>query len=351
MRILHAPKNIAGQASMISRAQRRRGLTSDVLVFDQNRYNFDCDINIRLSKYPGLLRPLVKLYYFLRVVRNYDLFHFHYGTSLLPKNLDLYFFAVFGRYVGKRTIMEYWGSDVIQSDLAKQFTLIPEVTLRAISPSLDAKKRKRIGRINSLVDQSIVGDYSLLPFSPGSLVVRQALNHKSIPYVGAGTNERPIKVVHAPTNRDIKGTSHILSAIEVLKAEGLPLELILVENRTHDDAMKIYETAEIVVDDVLQGPYGIFAMECMAIGKPVLGRIDPQLAHYYPGLPIVSTTPDNLEANLRSLAVDSEKRRKLGEQGREYVENNHDADIIAGQLVELYESTFHPSSIHDPGGN
>jgi glycosyltransferase involved in cell wall biosynthesis len=339
MRILHAPKNVAGQAGMISRAQRRLGHTSDVLVFNQNRFNFECDFNVGLDEYRPSFRPFVKLKYFLKVVRKYDVFHFHYGTSLLPRNLDLYFFATIGRKLGKRTVMHYWGSDIIQIDLAKRFTLIPEATLKQLFPIKDdEKKRERIERTNALVDLSIVGDFSLLPFSPRSQVVRQAIDYRSIPFVGAGKDDGVVRIVHAPTNRDIKGTSHILKATERLRSEGMSVELVLVEDLPHCEAMEIYKSAEIVVDDVLQGPYGIFAMECMALGKPVLGRIDPSFLHYYPELPIISTNPENLYHNLRHLVLDKERRRALGIEGRSYTERNHDADVIAVQLVSLYES-------------
>lgn len=339
MRILHAPKNVAGQAGMISRAQRRLGHTSDVLVFNQNRYNFESDINMDLDKHRPSLRPLVKLKVFFKVWRKYDVFHFHYGTSLLPWNLDLYLFAAFGKRLGKRTVMHYWGSDIIQIDLAKRYTLIPEATLRHVFPIHDDKeKRKKIERTNGLVDLSIVGDFSLLPFSPKSIVVRQAIDYHSIPFIGAGKNDGTVRIVHAPTNRDIKGTSHIIKDVERLRSEGVPVELILVENLPHIEAMEVYKAADIVVDDVLQGPYGIFAMECMALGKPVLGRIDPALLQHYPELPIVNTNPDNLYQNLRQLIGDSEKRRLLGEQGRSYIERNHDADGIALQLISLYQS-------------
>jgi glycosyltransferase involved in cell wall biosynthesis len=341
MRILHAPKNVAGQASIISRAQRKLGHTSDVLVFNQNRFNFECDMNIDLDGHPSPIRPLVKLKYFLKVMRKYDVFHFHYGTSLLPRNLDLYLFAIIGRRVGKRTIMHYWGSDVIQIDLAKKYTLIPEAKLHEIfNIKDDQKRRNRIERTNSLVDLSVVGDYSLLPYSPNSQVVRQAIDYRAIPFIGAGNDDGLIRIVHAPTNRDIKGTSHVIKAVEKLRSEGMPLELVLVENRSHAEAMEIYKTAEMVVDDILQGPYGIFAMECMALGKPVLGRIDPSFSSYYTGLPIVNTTPETLLNNIKQLALNTEKRKDLGVEGRRYIEKNHDSDAIAAQLVSLYEALF-----------
>jgi uncharacterized repeat protein (TIGR04076 family) len=37
MEVLHAPENIGGQASIITKAQRGLGVESDVLIFDQKR--------------------------------------------------------------------------------------------------------------------------------------------------------------------------------------------------------------------------------------------------------------------------------------------------------------------------
>jgi glycosyltransferase involved in cell wall biosynthesis len=339
MRILHAPKNIAGQATIISRGQRRLGVQSDVAVFDQNRMNFECDYVYNLSKFPGFLRPLVKLAFFPFFFIKYDVFHFHYGTTLLPKNFDLAIFTSIGKALGKRTVMEYWGSDIIQSDVAKHYTLFDERTFAEVFPNLDnEKRRKTIARTNRLVGAHIVGDYSLKPFSPDSLVIRQVLDCKELPFIGCEQKGDEINIVHAPTNRNIKGTDKILKEIEALRKQGHQIKVTLVENLPHQQAIEMYKGADIVIDDVLQGPYGIFAMECMALGKPVLCRIDEKLVSCYKDLPIVNTPPEKIQDNLMMLMASPDLRKELGRRGREYVEKNHDADVIARQLLTVYDN-------------
>ena len=44
-------------------------------------------------------------------------------------------------------------------------------------------------------------------------------------------------IVHAPTNREIKGTSFIISAVENLKLK-YDFEFMLVENVSHEEAKK-----------------------------------------------------------------------------------------------------------------
>lgn len=335
LRVLHAPANPAGQATVISRAQRELGIKSDVLVFNQKVFGFDVDYDLKIDERPWGMRTLGKKLNFLKVARKYDVFHFHYGRSLLPKNLDLGLL----RMMGKKTVMQYWGSDVMQVDLAKKYTLLTEETLRQVIPGLDdEKQRKRIAKINRKVGASIVGDYSLLPFSPESRVVRQALDVSKLPFIGVESKEEDINIVHAPTNRLIKGTDRILAAIERLRKEGFKVNTVLVENMPHDKAIEVFKTADIVVDDVLQGPYGLVAMECMALGKPVLGRIDRHFASMYKDLPVVNTDPDNICENLKALATNPAMRAELGKKGRAYVEANHDAKVIAQQLIDIYRS-------------
>ena len=335
LRVLHAPANPAGQATVISRAQRELGIKSDVLVFNQKVFGFDVDYDLKIDERPWGTRILCKKWNFLKLARKYDVFHFHFGRSMLPKNLDLGLL----RMMGKKTVMQYWGSDIMQVDLAKKYTLLTEETLRQIIPGLDDdKQRKRIARIDKKVGASIVGDYSLVPFSPESRVVRQALDISKIPFVGVESKKEGINIVHAPTNRLIKGTGRILAAIERLRKEGFKVNTVLVENMPHDKAIEAFKTADIVVDDVLQGPYGLVAMECMALGKPVLGRIDRHFAGMYKDLPIVNTDPDSIYENLKALATNPAMRAELGKKGRAYVEANHDAKVIAQQLIDIYRS-------------
>ena len=48
--MLHAPENPAGQASTIVRSERELGIESDLLIFNQNYLDYDCDINLSLSE-------------------------------------------------------------------------------------------------------------------------------------------------------------------------------------------------------------------------------------------------------------------------------------------------------------
>jgi hypothetical protein len=335
MKILHARDNIAGQASIISRAQRKLGFQSDVLVYNQQIYNFECDFNLNLDNknVVGKFFSVAKM--FLYALLHYDVFHFHYGRTFLPWNLDLPILRLFRKIL----VMHYWGSDVIQVDVAKSYTLLDEYTLSEIYPlHEDNDIRKKIARIQKFIELTLVGDYSLLPYSPDSIVVRQAVRLTDIPFIGCDTLNNPLIIIHAPTNRKIKGTSIVIDTIELLKTNGYNVELIIVENKPHREAVEIFKRADIVVDDLLQGPYGIFAIECMALGKPVVDRIDRALIQYYPDLPIINANPDDLYLKLVELIENASLRKEIGLLGRKYVERNHDDLVIGRTILNLYHN-------------
>lgn len=333
MKVLHAPENIAGQASIIAEAQRRLGLKSNVLVFQPSVYKFKYDYSLDLQSKNFIRKIVTVIVTFLYSIFYYDVFHFHYGKSFFPYNLDILILRSFG----KKVFMHFWGSDVIQSDIASHYTLLSPELFREVYPGLnDIHTRKKIRRINKWANKSIVGDYSLLPFSPESVVIRQAIDITSIPNIGSLKREGPVKIVHAPTNRLIKGTDLIIREIGRLIHDGFNIELVLVENKEHGEALELYKDGDIVIDDVLQGPYGILAIECMALGKPVLCRIDHKLKKYYPDLPIVDTPPDMIYGNIKFLITHPEVIADIGIKGRQYVEHNHDSLTVAKKLIDLY---------------
>lgn len=335
MRVIHAPENIAGQSLTISRAQRKLGLISDVLVLMGSQYNYDYDYNLHLDRFPKMMDRFLRMMGFLFCLLRYDLIHFHYSTFYLPFQLDL----KIAKFFKKKVIIQYWGSDVIQTDIAQKYTLIDDNALFEVYSGLNNEnKRNFLKEVQKLVDISVVGDYSLLVYSPESCVIRQAIDLALFDYVGVSPKKEEILIVHAPTKRNLKGTSYVIATIERLKSEKFQISFKLIENLPHNEAIKIYREADIVIDDIVQGPYGILAIECMAFGKPVLDYINEAFIDYYPDLPIVNTNPDNLYNNVRFLLENPEIRVELGRAGRKYVELNHDAEIIAAQLMELYNN-------------
>jgi len=336
MRVLHAPEEIAGQLILIARAQRALGVKSDVLVFRKHPFGYECDICLDLQSERSIVKRAIRyVTNFIWCLRRYDIFHFHVSVSLLPYNLDLPILKL----LKKKVIMHYWGSDIRQYDLAVNYLYHGGDDLREVFDKYNpADLRRKINRIEQYVDVTIVGDYSLLPYSPNSMVVKQAIDLNKYDFKPLLAKKDRIVIVHVPSNRVIKGTKYIFPVIDRLRAEGYDIEFNLLERRSHEEVLTACMYADIVIDQLLLESYGILAIECMAMGKPVLCRIDGSFLDDYPDLPILNTDPSTLYDNLRALVSSADLRKQLGEAGRRYAEMVHDSKKIASQLIDIYNN-------------
>jgi glycosyltransferase involved in cell wall biosynthesis len=127
----------------------------------------------------------------------------------------------------------------------------------------------------------------------------------------------------------------------VAACDELGLELDVIENVRHDEVGPRLAQADIVVDQLNSGWYGLFAIEAMAYGKPVLGYIHDEAAQrtaeaFGVDLPIVRTAKETLTGDLGRIAASAEQRRERGAAARAYVERVHDADKMADRLIAIY---------------
>jgi glycosyltransferase involved in cell wall biosynthesis len=184
-------------------------------------------------------------------------------------------------------------------------------------------------------DVEVVGSYDAIRWVPGAEMIPPGIDVRTIAPALPSDRTRPV-ILHAPSSRRRKGTEHVLAACESLDAD-----LVLVEGLHHDDAFERYREADIVVDQLNAGWYGLFAIECMALGKPVVTFLHDEAVHRTEKelgvrVPIVRATKDDLRARLEPLVADAAERRRIGAESRAYVEQVHDLDAIADRLLALY---------------
>lgn len=330
MRVLQCRENIAGQAWEYAEGLRSIGIKSKCLIFRDNNYQYDEYIPIDKYKHGRSIRLWINLF---RCIKNYDVFHFHTGNSLLPANNDLSLL----KKLGKKIVMNYWGSDVRRLSVAKSKN---KYVLIELDENEIIEKMKKISKY---VDVVIVPDYELYENVEGFFnrieIVRATVNLDSLKMKIPEINKSKTTIVHAPSQRNIKGTEHILNAIKQLEKEGYNLDLIIVEKVSHREALQICEESDIIIDQLLIGSHGIFAIEAMAMGKPVICYIRDDLISKYPQeLPIVSANPDNIYNKLKMLIDNPKLIVELGGKGRKYAEMYHDSRKIAQQLLTLYKS-------------
>ena len=170
----------------------------------------------------------------------------------------------------------------------------------------------------------------------------------------------PVRILHTPNHRGFKGTEFIVAAAEKLKAEGLLVELILLEKVPNEEVRRVMGEVDILAEQIIFTGYALSGIEGMASGIPVLANLESEtytrLHRRYGFLdecPILSTTPENIADNLRLLVTRPDLREALGRAGRAYAEKYHDYEaarflfgsvydkILEGRDVDLI-NLYHP---------
>ncbi|MBD3842865.1 MAG: glycosyltransferase family 4 protein [Campylobacterales bacterium] len=330
MKILQLPTEIAGQSYLTAKGLREIGHDA-MNAARPNYYGYPVDYNLQFSNF-GPLKKMFNPIHFFEWTNYFDVFHYH-KSYLMPFGLDVKYL----RFLNKPFFVEFWGSDIRINKLERERN--PYFKLPDINGS--KKQIKRLKYWSDKTDEVIISDNSfdifLKPYFKKIHIVRQRIDTSAFTPIFPNPETKIPTIVHAPTNKNIKGTVHIEKAIESLRNKKLNFEYIRIESMNNSDALKAYSQSDIIVDELLLGSYGILACEGMALGKPVVTYIQDSLISTYPdGFPIVNANPDTIESVLEELILSPQKRHDIGKQGRKYVENIHDIKVVAKRLEKIY---------------
>ncbi|HJY83343.1 MAG TPA: hypothetical protein VKK81_19945 [Candidatus Binatia bacterium] len=336
MRILHAPFNIANIAWELGQAQRLLGHEAHVVQYYSSWAKFRYDENLALERFDRPRRVVEMVRFFVRAIPRYDVFHFHFGFSLLPKFVDVPILKA----LGKRVVFHFHGCDIKdRSILIKKDRFSACRVCHPIKCNIDIPLSKRVA--DRYADAVFMGTPDLIEFYPRSRWLPPPIHIDEIEEAVRTAPEPapngPTRLVHAPSDRLLKGTSYVLNAVKELERRDRVLDFRLIEGQPWPDALKVFKSAHIVADQFRMGAYGHMAVECMTLGKPVLCFIRNETLRYYPeDLPIVNVTGEQVADAVESLMDDSLRCARLGEAGRSYVRRHHDPIKIAEQTIAAY---------------
>ncbi|MDX6424314.1 MAG: hypothetical protein QOI67_1785, partial [Gaiellaceae bacterium] len=327
-------------------ADRLRGYRSETIVYGTYRISarglFDHDLS-RWRRVP-LFGQLVPYAAFLWALTRYDLFVFFFDGGLLGETPVWRLEPRLLHLAGKRIVVYPYGGD---ARLASRTRAIPgwHAYSDVAVGDEDRDEAEVMDRLEAMGHgaDAILGSADLVEDLPRLDGV--------FPFPIDVDEWRPapapdgdvVQVVHAPNHPQYKGTRYVEDAVARLRDEGEPVELVLVQGVPGDEARRLYEQADIVVDQLLIGAYAQFAIEGMALGRPVVCYLNPRFAVHHPewsDAPIVSATPDSIVEELRGLVRDRARREELGAKGPEYVRRHHSLEAVGEQLDIVYRSVW-----------
>lgn len=373
LRVLHCPTLVGGHAPGLAAAERELGVDSWTLALEPSPYGYPADEVVWDGGDGRVARELKRLRLLPRVLHEFDVVHFNFGSTLMPGRLSReglpaerarslrvrFLGAYWGLFqqldlplltrAGKAIFVTFQGDDARQGDVAvPRFPqgVAAELEPGYYSPESDENKRRRIARF----EKHASGIYALNPDLLRVLPTRA----RFLPYASidprkweavapAGSGSRA-RVLHAPTNRGIKGTRFVTDAVARLQAEGVDFDFELVTGRTQAELKSLYESADLVVDQLVLGWYGGLAVEAMALERPVVAYIREDDLSFVPAdmraeIPVVQAEPRTIYEVLKQLLTERRgELAQLGRRGRDYVRRWHDPAHIARELVPQYEA-------------
>ena len=309
MKVLHL-NNPAQVATNLVKAQRELGIEANLAVTSTKGWhtNFDHNLSkIDTSSIKGKMNVGKKLY---DLIKECDILHYH-GQAVSQGYRDL---VMWSGIMGKPVILHHHGSEIRNKDYPKF--------------------------ANHLVKYRYVSTPDLLEFVPDAEWLPNPVDIKDLKYSEPDVSG-PLKILHAPTNREVKNTEAVEVAISNLKEEGLDIQFTLVEDKKHSELIEIISKNDLIVDWINPefGIYGVFSIESMALGRTVICSLTDSLYENY-DMPIISINPSDLASKITELY---NNRKFLVEQGKtshNFVQTYHNPIESAKVVMERYKAVL-----------
>jgi len=166
--------------------------------------------------------------------------------------------------------------------------------------------------------------------------------------VGNGT----VRILHAPSKPEFKGSEEIARAVAELREEGLPLELVLLTGQPNGEVLREIRRCDFVVDEAYSDtPLAGFGVEAGLAGRlPVVGSYATEpdfLGDRLP--PSVFVEPGGIKEAIRALALDPERRKKGGKATRAFLRKEWRPRQVASRYLRLFAGEGDPSWFSSPG--
>lgn len=300
------------------------------------------------------IETCLRLIAFITAVATCDAFIFAFGKTFFSR-WDLPFL----RLMGKRIIFVFHGSDTrpawmsglsIHGDKA----LTAEGAARLVR--CQARMLRWIERFSSAsIDHPLSAQLHRGPF----------INHLHIghPTPTLGADVAPVtprgsavRIVHAPSRPQHKGSAEIRSAVETLRQEGHAIDFVELIGRPNSEVLASIASCDLVVDELYSDiPLAGLGSEAAQAGKPALvcGYGAAELARQSAGtgLPLaLYAHPARIVDMLRTLVTNREMRHRAGSDALRFIRDKWDHRLVARRLMMIIQNRIPPAWIVDPAG-
>lgn len=163
-----------------------------------------------------------------------------------------------------------------------------------------------------------------------------------------------IRILHAPSRPNVKGTKIIRQIVDNLKKEGHKIELIEAINVPNEVVLKLISECDIIFDEIYSDvPLGGLGAEAAIQSKPVLvgGYYARCVREHTPSEmipPSIFVEPDQLVDSLRNLIINKKLRESIGIELHKFVRDKWNPKVVSKRYLQLLQNSFSNEWFYNP---
>ena len=370
-RIFLGPVEVAGYYSALGRDFRALGIDAVAVDLHGNRFQYARDgerlplaaraaaaatrRRSRATRWPGLWKAVLAIAtvpLFLWAIVRFDTFVFGFRASFFGLH-DLWLL----RRLGKRVFFVFHGTDARPPYMDGQ-DMSPAAGLSSAECAALAAHKKRQIRTIERHATMVISHPLYSQFQERRYVRALALGMPGDSGRDGGPVRAPhgtrTRILHSPSNPEVKGTAEIRAAIDALTDEGLPIDYLEVVGVPNATVLREIELSDVVVDQLYSDTaMASLASEAAWRSRPsIVGSYGwDELRRLIPSeelAPVRSCHPDEAARAIRELVEDAAGREDLGRRAFDFVRERSAPGLVAARYLRVFRDDIPAEWMSDP---
>jgi hypothetical protein len=294
-------------------------------------------------------RLITTFYLFIWALTKFDTFIFTFGRSFF-RNYDLPIL----KYFDKQLIFVYLGSD----------SRPPFINRKCHDDSLGVTVKNSLAIKESIKKVERYADYIINSPTSGHFHEKKFLQFMKIGIptyirvaerkIVSDANDDTIRILHAPSHIEGKGTGEIRKAIDNLKNKGHHIKYVEIINLPNSDVLFELSRCDFVIDELYSDTImARFAAEAAFFSKPAIvggyakgADFGTLTAEETP--PVHHCFPEEIESAVEKLIIDIPYRTTLGIRAKEFLDSSWKPEEVAARFHRLIRNDVPADWYFDP---